>query len=55
MCKNGPEDSEYFEEWENRDPELSHMSLEDYDYMRSCEDYGYDNDYDDDDSNDPYY
>ena len=47
---------EYYDEWENRDDEYRNMSLDEYEEMRSIEDYGDDSYFDDDDdSNDPYY
>lgn len=44
-----PEDYEHYEEWCNRDPELAHMSLEEFDEMRCIEDYGDNFSIDDDD------
>lgn len=52
----GPRDDyNYIDEWNNRDDELENMSLDDYEEMRSIEDYGDDSYFDDDDdSNDRY-
>ncbi|BBF41623.1 hypothetical protein lbkm_0303 [Lachnospiraceae bacterium KM106-2] len=36
------EDSEYYDEWLNRDTDIADMSLEEYDYLRTVEEYGYD-------------
>ena len=47
---------EYYDEWLNRDPEEDHISLDEFEEMRSIEDYGEGSCFDDDDdSNDPYY
>lgn len=55
MC--APSDGyNYFDEWQNRDDEDRNISLDDYEEMRSIEDYGDDSYFDDDDdSNDRYY
>ena len=48
-------DYEYYDEWRRRSPEDEHMSLEEYNEMRTQEDYGEKNYFaDDDDSNDRY-
>lgn len=46
----------YYDEWKNRGDEERSISLDEYEELRSIEDYG-DNRYfdDDDDSNDRYY
>ena len=47
---------EYYDEWLNRDDEDRNISLDEYEEMRSSEDYGDDRYFDDDDdSNDRYY
>lgn len=45
----GPEDSEYYEEWLDRDEDERSISFDDYEEMRSAEDYGSDYSIDDDD------
>jgi hypothetical protein len=47
---------DYYDEWLGRDDEERNISLDEYDEMRSCEDYGDDRFFDDDDnSNDRHY
>lgn len=50
-----PEDYEFYDDWVNRDEEERGIGLDDFDEMRSIEEYG-ENSYfdDDDDSDDPY-
>lgn len=47
----------YFDEWCNRDDDERNISLDEYEEMRSIEDYGDDScdSDDDDDSDDKYY
>lgn len=53
---NPRDEYEYYDEWLNRDDEDRNISLDEYEEMRSCEDYGDDRYFDDDDdSNDRYY
>ena len=47
---------DYYDDWLNRSDEDRGISLDEYEEMRSCEDYGHDRYFDDDDdSNDRYY
>jgi len=50
-----PLDYEFFDDWNNRSDDEYDISLDDYNEMRCCEEYGDDSYFDDDDdSNDPY-
>jgi len=53
MC-NPRDEYNYYDEWLERDDEEQDISLDEYEEMRSIEDYGDDSYFDDDDSNDPY-
>lgn len=54
MC-NPRDEYNYYDEWLDRDDEEQDISLDEYEEMRSIEDYGDDSYFDDDDdSNYPY-
>ena len=54
MC-NPRDEYNCYDEWLDRDDEEQDISLDEYEEMRSIEDYGDDSYFDDDDdSNDPY-
>ena len=43
------DDYQYYDDWKNRSDEERNITLDEYEEMRSIEDYGSDRDHDDDD------